>query len=92
MADEAIGGTADQEGPEMGHTWRFTVVGRGASGIWSEELGGVEPGSYADAPGFDGEIWTLEVRGWSLREGLERAAALGMGAWRRPNGKRLDEA
>lgn len=82
--------TADQEGPEQGHTWRFTVEGRSSGGIWLS--GDDRPAAYEDAPYFSGEVWHLEVRGWSLVEGLRRAAQLGLGAWRRPDGKRLDEA
>lgn len=80
--------TADQEGPEMGHTWRFTVQSRTASGTWDEET--QRATGYADAEAFTGVPWSLEVRGWSLVEGLERAVQLGMGAWRWPDGRRLD--
>lgn len=80
--------TADEEGPEKGHTWRFLVQSRSSSGIWDPET--QQSTGYADAEAFVGEIWSLEVRGWSLVEGLERAAVLGMGAWRRPDGNRLD--
>lgn len=80
---------ADLEGPEQGHTWRFTVEGRTAGPLPTDDA---PDGPYTDSPYFSGEVWTLEVRGWSLKQGLLKAAALGLGAWRRPSGKRLDEA
>lgn len=69
------------EGPQHGHTFRFTVESRGSSRVWPE---GEEPGPYTDNEDFSGCPWTLEVRAWSLRAALVKAAALPLNAWKMP--------
>lgn len=69
--------------PELGHTFRISVVSRGSYGI------GVG-GQHSDADAFDGVPWAVEVRGWSLSEALERAARLPLWAWAEPAGDRPD--
>lgn len=69
--------TADQETPAGGHTFRFTVQSRMASKVEEEE-------HNTDAEDFTGEPWTVDVRGFSLREATAKLAALPLAAWHKP--------
>lgn len=74
--------------PEDGHVFRFTVMVRGSGGIMAE--GDTEPHDYADSDWW-GEVWTMDVRAWSLAAALDAAQQRGLGEWTRPNGKKLSE-
>lgn len=54
------------EGPEHGHTFRFTFASRGAHKVVDEE-------HYSDSDWWGPEL-TFEVRAWSLRAALLKAA------------------
>jgi hypothetical protein len=83
---EADAVTADQEGPELGHTFRLEAHSRGSYGLLEE--GDPAPHDYEDADWFGEPPLTLEVRAWNLRDALLKAARIGLPEWRR-EGRRL---
>lgn len=62
-----------QEELAQGHLFRFTVSCKGVGTVVGDPH--IRESNYWSDP------WTLEVRGHSLKEALEKAIDLGMGAW-----------
>jgi hypothetical protein len=60
---------ASEEGPEVGHTFRFTTVIRSSGRISGEK-------EYRDSLEFDGVPVSFEVRAWNLHDALTKAADL----------------
>lgn len=71
------------EGPEDGHTFRLEAHSRG-----SYSVVGVE--GHTDADWMGEPPLVLEVRAWSLKAALLKAAGLGLENWSR-DGKRLGD-
>lgn len=61
--------TADEEGPDDGHTFRILFDSRGSYSV-------VGDAHHTDSPDFDGTYHVVEVRAWSLRDALLKAADL----------------
>lgn len=70
--------------PEDGHTFRITFDSRMASGIQAAEDS--EPRDYRDADDFGGPPMHVEVRAWSLKAALLKAAEVPLRDWRLPSG------
>jgi hypothetical protein len=64
---------AADEGPDDGHLFRLTVTGRMSSRVVGDE-------HHIDAD-WEGPAMTLDVRAWSLRSALRRAARMPLSAW-----------
>lgn len=73
--------------PEDGHTFRITVISRGASGIM--EPGEKEPHDYQDSAEFGDMVLTADVRAWSQSDALKRASEMELRDWRLPSGVSL---
>lgn len=67
--------SAQEEGPAAGHTFRITVLCRGAYGITGD------PKRYDEKEFDDGFMLPVEVRAWSLKQALLKAADLPFGTW-----------
>jgi hypothetical protein len=72
MTEQTVSKPAEDEGPEDGHTFRFTYESRGSYTVTGDA-------TYRDAQEFDGIIHTVDVRAWSLRDAFRKAAGLSFG-------------
>jgi hypothetical protein len=61
-----------EQGPEDGHTFRFTMASRTSANVEGE------PKSDS---GWWGDPSRVEVRAWNLRDALAKAQALPLSAW-----------
>lgn len=69
---------AEQDDPEAGHTFRLTAASRGSYGVV-----GVE--GHTDAEWMPEDVaapFVIEVRAWSLRAAMAKAAQLPLSSWR----------
>lgn len=79
--------TGPEGRPEDGHTFRITVISRGASGIMGP--GEEKPHDYAD-DGYWGPMELhAEVRAWDQPTALRRASEMELRDWRLPSGVSL---
>lgn len=67
------------DGPDDGHTFRFTVTSRGSYAVLGDP-------HRSDADHFGHEPWTLDVRAFDLSTALRRAAEAPLLAWVKPEG------
>lgn len=59
-----------EEGPDDGHTFRFTWCSRGSHKVVGDE-------HHQDSPQFDEDLAvTIEVRAWSLKAAIEKLGQL----------------
>jgi len=68
--------THDPGGPEHGHLFRIIVTGRMTSRVVGDP-------TYYESD-WEAEPWTLEVRAWSLKEAMAKAALHELADWTPP--------
>lgn len=61
-------GFMDTGNPDDGHTWAITIGCRSSSKVVGDE-------HHTDAPQWDDDTVTVEVRAWSLRDALDKVTA-----------------
>lgn len=70
---------AERDDPEAGHTFRIEAHSRGSYAVLGADG---KPGPHTDAEWMPEHPFVIEVRAWSLRDALAKAAQLPLAAWR----------